>query len=62
MNQRWTEAQEKEIYQQIIEAIEQAESEGQPVQEIYRAIQAGEEVQVKWETSNAGKVQLVISI
>ena len=38
MDQRWTEAQEKEIYQQIVEAIQQAENEGQPVREVYEAI------------------------
>ena len=62
MNPLWTEAQEKEIYQQIIEAIEQAEKEGQPVREIYQAIQNGAEVQITLEPSSQGKVRLSISI
>ena len=62
MDQRWTEAQEKEIYQQIVEAIQQAENEGQPVREIYEAIQNGAEVQITLEPSAKGKVRLSISI
>jgi len=53
---------EKEVYQQIITAIERAADQGQPVQEIYEAIEAGEEVQVKLEPADAGKVRLIISV
>ena len=53
---------ETEVYQQLIAAIEYAAAEGQPVQEIYEAIEAGEEVHVELQSSSNGKYQLVISI
>ena len=62
MNQKPTELTEAIIHQQLITAIEHAAAEGQPVQEIYEAIEAGEEVHVELQSSSNGKYQLVISI
>ena len=62
MKQTFREEIEKEIYQQMIAAIEQAANEGQPVREIYEAIQAGADIQVTLEPDVMGKVRLILSV
>ncbi len=53
---------EKELQHEIIEALERAEAEGQPVQDIFEAVKRGQELEVWFEAACENRCQLVISV
>ena len=62
MEAKTKESMELEVQQGIIEALKRAEAEGQPVEELFEAVQKGRELEAWLEPAYGNRYQLVIMV